>query len=121
VRALLDWTLPQISAGARGQSDNASRPEQSAPAALPIPAQSSPHPQSDRTALRADDEPEAADTESPTPEADAVDRTPAAGSPAVEAPATVGALAPSHGDSSTPERPTPVARHSRVTAPSGRR
>ena len=35
----------------------------------------------------------------------------AAGSPVVEAPATVGALAPSHGDSSTPERPTPVARH----------
>jgi chromosome segregation ATPase len=120
VRALLDWTLPQISAGARGQSD-ASRPGQSAPAALPIPAQSSPHPQSDRTALRADDEPEAAETERPAPEADAVDRTPAAGSPVVEAPATVGALAPSHGDSSTPERPTPVARHSRVTAPSGRR
>jgi chromosome segregation ATPase len=120
VRALLDWTLPQISAGARGQSD-ASRPGQSAPAALPIPAQSSPHPQSDRTALRADDEPETAETERPAPEADAVDRTPAAGSPVVEAPATVGALAPSHGDSSTPERPTPVARHSRVTAPSGRR
>jgi chromosome segregation ATPase len=120
VRALLDWTLPQISAGARGQSD-ASRPGQSAPAALPIPAQSSPHPQSDRTALRADDEPETAETERPAPEADPVDRTPAAGSPVVEGPATVGALAPSHGDSSTPERPTPVARHSRVTAPSGRR
>jgi hypothetical protein len=121
VRALLDWTLPQISAGARGQSDNASRSGQGAPAAPPIPAQSSPHPQSDRTALRADDEPEAAETERPAPEADTVDRTPAAGSPVVEAPATVGALAPSNGDSSTPERPTPVARHSRVTAPSGPR
>jgi chromosome segregation ATPase len=121
VRALLDWTLPQISAGARGAADSTLRPSQGTTGPLPIPAQSSPHPQSDRTALRADDEPEAADTERPTPEADAVDRTPAAGSPVVEAPATVGALAPSNGDSSTPERPTPVARHSRVTAPSGRR
>ena len=51
----------------------------------------------------------------------ATGQVPPAGSPVVEAPATVGALAPSHGDSSTPERPTPVARHSRVTAPSGRR
>jgi chromosome segregation ATPase len=124
VRALLDWTLPQISAGARGP-ESGQRPGPGPAGTVIIPSQQAS--QSERTAPRADrsdekvSEPEAADRHGTDAAAEATAPTPAAGTPVVEAPATSGSAGQGNGDLPSPERPTPVARHSRITAPSGRR
>ena len=125
VRALLDWTLPQISAGARGLPESSQRPGPGPAGPVIIPSQQAS--QSDRTAPRADrsdekvSESEAADRQGTDAAAEATAPTPAAGTPVVEAPATSGPAGQGNGDLPSPERPTPVARHSRITAPSGRR
>jgi chromosome segregation ATPase len=112
VRALLDWTLPQISAGARAL-EHSPRPGDTP---VLVPAQQQARPSSvERPLFQSDDDPSPESRSEPViPEELPVSR------PHVEA-EIVEQPKPSNGDVTAPERPTPVARHSRVTTPSGRR
>jgi len=115
VRALLDWTLPKISGGARGATDPGHRSTPGTDPASMIPRQSDrPSPRTEREVTSTGSESEPADETRSTPRPDAVteQQQPIAGD---------GDTTPTNGDTPTPERPTPVARHSRVTTPSGRR
>ncbi len=109
VRALLDWTLPQISGNARGSADFGSRSVAAANPPLIVPAQQG-YSASDGPAADRDGEPGTG------PEAADDTRTDQDDLPTAEQPALIS------GDAQpAQDRPTPISRHSRMTAPSGRR
>ena len=114
VRALLDWTLPKISANARGASDPGDRSTLGTEPESTIPRQADrPSPRVEREITPTVPEPDPAEEDRSTRRPEAVtDQQPADGD---------GDTAPVNGDTPSPERPTPMARHSRVTTPSGRR
>ena len=99
VRALLDWTLPQISA-------HGPRAVEASPPQLPRPQGRS------TNGAERDEEPAAA--ERAAAGADAAN-PPTAANPIIERPNTAAE------ERNPATRPTPVARHSRVGTPSGRR
>lgn len=115
VRALLDWTLPQISHSARGAIESGSRPN-FGPETQPVPLQ--PRPQPSASPQRDAENSAGTDRES----AD----EPQYGSRPDDHAAPGGSVA--DGDSTTgtddgpaADRPTPVARHTRMTAQTARR
>jgi chromosome segregation ATPase len=118
VRALLDWTLPKIVGGGARGGDNGPRPGDNPRVGgdndrLLVPAQGQ-QVAAERPAITTDrdDEPAAEPESRGKPVVDDAN-PPTEATPIVEpVPVT---------DGSVSARPTPVARHSRMSAPSGRR
>ena len=102
VRALLDWTLPKITSSEGRGHDTGQRPSTGEQPV--IPGQVAHRPQDEPAAPPAGDR-AVADPDNPPTEAN----------PVVER------ANPATDEHNPPTRPTPVARHSRVTAPTGRR
>jgi chromosome segregation ATPase len=110
VRALLDWTLPQISS--HGPRAVEASPHTITPETTSIPAQL-PRPQG-RSTNGAERDEEPAAEEHAAADADPAN-PPTAANPIIERPNTAAE------ERNPATRPTPVARHSRVGTPSGRR
>lgn len=123
VRALLDWTLPQISASARGGDRQAAAAERPiAPQQrTPLPDRTGPLPEQ-RTGQRDADTAAEPETDSARADGHPTGQHPTSQQPVAEHPAEhPGTEHPAAEDSPNQDRPTPVARHSRVTTPTGRR
>ncbi len=116
VRALLDWTLPKITAGGTRSIENGTRlTNTDTPVGIPVQmAQRYPMDRPPGVRTEQDDKPTGDHKTQDEPAAD-VDNPTTQANPVVEPQASVDE------EPSTSTRPTPVARHSRVTTNSGRR
>jgi hypothetical protein len=120
VRALLDWTLPQISAGASRATDREKQPAAPAESPIVVPAQQGQRSLQDRADRTDRTDRAVPQVERGSQPKDDDDQSLNGPNPRTEAVPVIEPIA-TNGDSTGPERPTPVARHSRVSAPSGRR